>query len=307
MADGSKIVWTEYTLNAIVGCSKKSEGCRNCYAIGEAWRMKNNHVLGTGENNPYSSIVNRMDQNSSAIGWTGKIHFIPERLASIVNKRDSRLVFVNSLSDLFHESLADDVIFQHFFAFSSAPQHQFQILTKRSARLLKMSSRIDWPDNVWQGVTVEHPSQEHRIRDLASTGARIKWVSFEPLLSGPKPLHDIWPNLRNLIAEAGIHWVVVGGESSKSKDVARYMRLEDARYVLEECAAAGAKTLLKQLGTRWAVASGTYATRINGKIAKEVRVGALRELWPNDLRQPAFFAYPDVKWKSMSRVRHQLQ
>jgi protein gp37 len=255
--------------------------------------MAGNRKFGVGEQNEYSNLVAM--NSSGGLNWTGLVRFLPDRLEAIAAKRKSRLVFVNSLSDLFHEDLPDDVIVKHFELFNKCPQHQFQILTKRSENLLRWSPRISWPENVWQGVTVEHPKESGRILHLAKTGAKIKWVSFEPLLSGERPLSEIWPDLRALVADSGISWVVVGGESSKSKDVARVMALDDARYILTECVAAGARVLLKQLGTRWAISSGTYRSRADDPPRMKRRNGGARELWPRDLQTANYEQYPDVK------------
>src|SRR5208337_5332572 len=117
---------------------------------------------------------------------------------------------------------------------------------------LQISSQIPWPDNVWMGVSVERPESIYRIADLGKTGAHVKFVSFEPWLSGARRPREL-SNLRSVLRTARIDWAIIGGESSKRKDQARFMDIDDVRYLIEECRAAGVKIFLKQLGTRWAV------------------------------------------------------
>jgi protein gp37 len=204
MAKNSKIAWTTDTLNSLFGCSKVSEGCRNCYAIGQTARLGNNPRLPRKEREACAAAVTR-----TALGktkWTGKVEFIRARLEGLEFEKNGQLKFVNSLSDLFHEEVPDDVILEHFQTFEKCPQHSFQVLTKRSKRLACLSPKLPWPDNVWQGVSVEHVKTRYRMEDLAKTGAKIKWVSFEPLLSEEKPLKELWPDLRKQIAACDISW-----------------------------------------------------------------------------------------------------
>ena len=182
MGKRSKISWTESTWNPVTGCSRISEGCKNCYALPLAERLK---VMGLPSY-----------QNGAKL----TIH---ENLLDLPLKwKSPRTIFVNSMSDLFHEQVPDDFIESVFKTMNAAHWHNFQILTKRSDRMLKLSSKLNWTDNIWMGVTVEASDYVFRIEDLRNTGARVKFISFEPLLSSIQyiDLHSIG-------------WVIVGGES----------------------------------------------------------------------------------------------
>jgi hypothetical protein len=138
----------------------------------------------------------------------------------------------------------------------------------------------------------------YRIVDLGKTGA----VSFEPWQSQTHRLRELWPNLREILKAAGIHWAIIGGESSKDKDQARYMDLDDVRYLIAESRAAGVKSFLKQLGIRWAVDSNTYGTESrDGKRATEVNAGGNPTFWPGEFRSPKLREYPAVEWKTWTQ------
>lgn len=182
MPKDSKIEWTDFTWNPVTGCTKVSEGCSNCYAERMAHRLQ---AMGTPR---------------YAGGFRVAMH---EDLVSLPRTlRNPRLIFVNSMSDLFHEQVGSDFIREIFATMEACPQHTFQVLTKRSHRLRKLAPELPWPDNVWMGVTVENEQTIHRITDLQEVPARVRFLSLEPLL-GP---------LENLPLE-GIDWVIVGGES----------------------------------------------------------------------------------------------
>jgi protein gp37 len=182
MAVNSSIEWTQSTWNPLTGCTKISPGCLNCYAECMAKRLR---AMGS------RNYVN-------GFKLTLHDHVLDKPLYW---KRPMR-IFVNSMSDLFHEDVPDDFIEKVFAIISKADQHQFQILTKRSERMLEFSARFKWPHNAWMGVTVESDDFLFRIDHLRQTGAHTKFISFEPLL-GPIPN----PDLR------GVDWVIVGGES----------------------------------------------------------------------------------------------
>jgi protein gp37 len=301
MARNSIIQWTDDTLNALLGCFMCSLGCFHCYAIYEIWRMAHNPKFGNADDNPYFGLVEK-HPITGKLNWTGKIRFLPHRLYAVLREKQSRLFFVNSLSDLFYERLPDKIILEHFRIFGMAYWHQFQALTKRSERLLQLSSQIAWPNNVWMGVSVECAAALHRIVDLGKTGAIVKFISFEPWQSQARRLRDLCPNLREILKAAEIHWAIIGGESSKDKNQARYMDLDDVRYLIAECRAAGVKIFLKQLGTRWAVDSNTYGTKNrDGKRAKEVKAGGNPEFWPAEFHSPKLREYPAVEWKPWAR------
>ena len=182
MAWNSKIEWTESTWNPVTGCTKISVGCKNCYAQRLALRLQ------------------AAASPNYANGFRVALH--PHALDIPLRWRRPRIIFVNSMSDLFHEDVPLDFILRVFDVMSRTPHHQFQVLTKRSERLLELSPRLTWPDNVLMGVTVENADYTFRIDHLRQTSAALKFISFEPLL-GPVPDIDF----------QGIDWVIVGGES----------------------------------------------------------------------------------------------
>ena len=165
--------------------------------------------------------------------------------------REGKLIFVNSMSDLFHEKVPFDYIERIFNVMGSTPQHTYQILTKRAGRLLKLSGLIDWTDNVWMGVSVEDDRVLDRIARLQQTGAKVKFLSLEPLI-GPISLQkNINTGLDPL---AGIDWVIVGGESGTQ---ARIMEASWAEDLVEQCQSANIPCFVKQMGTAWAKREGS--------------------------------------------------
>jgi len=214
MARKSKIEWTESTWNPVTGCTKISIGCRNCYAERFALRLK-----AAGSRN-YTN------------GFHVSIH--PHLLKIPLRWKQPRTIFVNSMSDLFHKDVPFDFISKVFNVMLQASHHRFQVLTKRSGRLLRLSPNLPWPPNVWMGVTVENADYTFRIDHLRQSAADIRFISFEPLLS---PIHNI--NLQ------GIDWVIVGGESGPG---ARPMQLEWATDIRDQCIAANVPFFFKQWG-----------------------------------------------------------
>jgi len=196
MARRSAIEWTESTWNPVTGCSKVSPGCANCYAERMARRLQ---AMGS-------------PNYANGFRLTLHEHVLPLPLAW----RRPQMVFVNSMSDLFHERVPEGFIQKVFGVMRQASWHQFQVLTKRAERLAALSQSIDWPPNVWMGVSVEGQHYTHRVDDLRTTGARVKFVSFEPLL-GPVAGCNL----------QGTDWVIVGGESGPG---ARRM---DEQWVLD--------------------------------------------------------------------------
>ncbi|KKO18675.1 MAG: putative phage protein [Candidatus Brocadia fulgida] len=180
----SKIEWTESTWNPVTGCTKISAGCKNCYAERLAKRLK------------------AMGQPNYKNGFKLTLH--EQVLEYPLQWKKPQTIFVNSMSDLFHEEIPDEFIFKVFDVMKRAYWHRFQILTKRSVRLKEMASLLDWPENVWMGVSVENLLAKYRIDDLKAVPAFIRFLSFEPLLS---PLGHL--------VLGDIHWVIVGGESGQ--------------------------------------------------------------------------------------------
>ncbi len=180
MAGKSKIEWTERTWNPIRGCTRVSEGCRNCYAERMAARF-------SGEGRPYEGLA---VITASGPRWTNEIMLVESDLEKPLRWRKSSMVFVNSMSDLFHENVPLDYIQRIFNVMARANQQTFQILTKRSTRLLELSPVLLWADNIWMGVSVENQEVMHRVDDLRGTGACVKFLSLEPLI-GRLPFLDL--------------------------------------------------------------------------------------------------------------------
>jgi len=216
MGDKSAIEWTDATWNPVTGCTKLSPGCKHCYAERLSARLK---AMG----NP---------RYYNGFGIT--LH--PDQLALPLKWKQPRRIFVNSMSDLFHEEIPVDFIHDVFSVMARAHWHVFQVLTKRAQRLADLASKLEWPRNVWQGVSVENADHFDRIRYLREAPAAIRFLSIEPLL-GPIP--------RLPLRE--IHWVIVGGESGPG---ARAMRPQWAAGVRNQCVAAGVPFFFKQWGGR---------------------------------------------------------
>ena len=178
----SKIEWTELTWNPTTGCTKISSGCKNCYAEKMAMRLK------------------AMRQNKYRNGFKLTLH--KEVLNEPYLWKKSKIVFVNSMSDLFHEDIPFDFIAETFKVMNNNPQHIFQVLTKRAEILKEYSEKLCWTDNIWMGVTVENQENVYRIASLKQTSAHVKFLSIEPLIGEIKEI-DLH----------GIDWVIVGGES----------------------------------------------------------------------------------------------
>ncbi len=210
----SSIEWTETTWNPLTGCQKISPGCKHCYAERMSHRLR------------------AMGQPNYGNGFELTLH--PRVLSAPLSWKRPQIVFVNSMSDLFQEEVPVSYIQEVFSIMRAASWHQFQVLTKRAERLEQLSDEIDWPDNVWMGVSVENQRYTSRIRCLSRTGAHIKFLSLEPLL-GP-----LW-NL-NL---AGIDWVIVGGESGPG---ARPIQEEWVLNIRNRCRTSQVPFFFKQWG-----------------------------------------------------------
>ncbi|MFH9992700.1 DUF5131 family protein [Streptomyces virginiae] len=193
MADRSTIEWTEATWNPTTGCDRISKGCDNCYALTLAKRLK---AMGS------SKYQNDGDARSSGPGFGLTVH--PQALLLPYSWKAPRTVFVNSMSDLFHARVPISYIRDVFDVMRETPQHTYQVLTKRSRRLRNIGDELDWPANVWMGVTVEDAEFNYRIDDLRHTPARVRFLSCEPLI-GSLGSVDL----------TSIGWVIAGGESGK--------------------------------------------------------------------------------------------
>ena len=214
MPKASSIEWTDMTWNPVTGCSKVSQGCKNCYAERMAKRLK------------------AMGSPRYPDGFEVTLH--PDLVDLPRRWRRPRLVFVNSMSDLFHEMVPLEFIESVFRTMAECPQHTFQVLTKRTARLAEVSELLPWPPNVWMGTSVEDARVLHRVDELRGVGAAVRFLSCEPLIG---PLHGL--------DLAEIHWVIVGGESGPRS---RPMDLQWARDVRDACEAAAVPFFFKQIG-----------------------------------------------------------
>lgn len=232
MSSSSRIEWTEATWNPIVGCTKISAGCKFCYAEAMANRLK-------------------------AMGTPGyergfRLNLLPNRLNEPLQRNRPTIYFVNSMSDLFHESVPDVYIDRVFEVIRATPQHTYQILTKRAARMARYFRHRAVPRNAWLGVSVEN--RRHgvpRIEHLRTIAARIRFLSVEPLLEDLGTLN---------LAE--IHWVIVGGESGPK---ARPMKPEWAETVRGQCEAQGAAFFFKQWGG-WGADGKRRSKAKNGRL-----------------------------------------
>lgn len=214
MATMSSIEWTEATWNPVTGCTKISEGCRNCYAAAMAKRLK---AMGNIRYEDGFKVTLHDDLISLPLKW-----------------KKPRRIFVNSMSDLFHKDIPLGFIQSVFGTMQQASWHTFQILTKRSDRLKEVANLLPWPSNVWQGVSVEDQKATFRIDHLRQTPAAIKFLSIEPLIG---KITDL--NLQ------GIDWVIVGGESGPK---ARPMEAEWVRYIRDQCLEQNVAFFFKQWG-----------------------------------------------------------
>lgn len=222
MPGPTSIEWTESTWNPVTGCTKVSPGCAHCYAETFAERFRG--VPG----HPYEH------------GF--ELQLRPERLQIPLRWRRPRLVFVNSMSDLFHEDIPEDFVQMVFDTMRTASKHTFQILTKRHERLLEMAPRIEWPPNVWMGVSIENRRFVHRADALRRVPAAMRFVSAEPLL-GPLNCLDL----------GGIDWLIAGGESGAGH---RPMRADWVRDLRDRCVRGGVAFFFKQWGGRYSKVGG---------------------------------------------------
>jgi protein gp37 len=231
MGDHSAIEWTEATWNPTTGCDKMSPGCDNCYALTLSKRLK---AMGQAK------YQNDGDPTTSGPGFGITVH--PDTLDIPRSWASPRVIFVNSMSDLFHTDVPEQYILKVFDVIAATPQHQYQVLTKRSKRLAQIGQRLDWPPNLWMGVSVESSKYRFRLDQLRKADAAVRFVSAEPLLG---PLADLDLD--------GIHWLIAGGESgpkARPLDPAWVVDLRD------QCGAAGVPFFFKQWGGRTPKAGG---------------------------------------------------
>jgi protein gp37 len=214
MAHGSDIEWTESTWNPVTGCNKISPGCKHCYAERMAERLQ------------------AMGQSNYRNGFDLTLQ--PQMLGLPLHWRKPQTIFVNSMSDLFHKDVPIAYIQRVFDVMRRAHWHRFQVLTKRAERLVELRAELDWPSNVWMGVSVENADYVDRIDGLRITNAHVKFLSLEPLL-GPLSRLDL----------RGIDWVIVGGESGPR---ARPMDPKWVTDIRDQCRRTGVAFFFKQWG-----------------------------------------------------------
>lgn len=209
----TKIEWTETTWNPVTGCTKISEGCRHCYAERMAMRLQ-----AMGAENYHDGFKVRCHERSLLLPFSWK---------------RPRMIFVNSMSDLFHKDISFGFLRRVFEVMNQTPHHTYQVLTKRADRLAELASRLTWTPNIWMGVTVESQDYVGRIDCLRAVGAAVKFISMEPLLS------PINADLN------GIDWVIVGGESGPG---ARPMLKDWVMEIRDQCVVHGIPFFFKQWG-----------------------------------------------------------
>lgn len=220
----SAIEWTESTWNPVTGCSKVSPGCAHCYAETLSHRFRSTLKPWTPEH---------AEEN---------VRLHPDRLDQPLRWRQPRMIFVNSMSDLFHELVPLDFIWDVFEVMAEAKRHVFQILTKRHERMAELAPLIEWPENVWMGVSIENRRWVDRADYLRTVPAAVRFISAEPLLG---PLDELELD--------GIDWLIVGGESGPGH---RLMQEEWALDLRDRCRDAGVPFFFKQVGGRTSKAGG---------------------------------------------------
>jgi len=234
----SNIEWTEKTWNPTTGCDKVSKGCKFCYAEVLAKRLK---AMGNPRYTNQFKLTLHWDKIDEPRSW-----------------RKGRVIFVNSMSDLFHKDVSLEFIQKVFKTMNDTPQHVYQVLTKRSERLAELSDKLTWSDNIWMGVSVEDSEVMSRIDDLKKCGAKTKFISAEPLLG---PLYNM-----NL---SGIDWMIVGGESGFTP---RPMLEEWVIDIKDQCEEQNVHFFFKQWGGK------------NKKKAGNLLQGKKYEAFPNNLK-----------------------
>jgi protein gp37 len=262
----TRIEWTERTWNPTTGCDQVSPGCDHCYALTMSARLK---AMGSKD---YQMDG---DPRTSGPGFGLALH--EDRLGQPFTWKKPAVVFVNSMSDLFHDRVPLAFLRDVFEVMERTPRHTYQILTKRSTRLLRVAPQLPWPPNVWMGVSVEDQARAYRATRLLMVPAAVRFLSVEPLL-GPVDLtsvqaKDILPVLVNVLRGSDAHrinWVIAGGESGPG---ARPCETDWLRSLRDQCQAEGVPYFLKQVGSRLARELGCSDKK-----------GGKWDAWPADLR-----------------------
>ena len=234
MAQSSSIEWTNATWNPVAGCTKVSAGCAHCYAERMAQRLGSMattlHAEGknAGKKAIYLNVLNGQGR------WNGRVSLIDSALLDPCRWRSPRLIFVNSMSDLFHEDVPAEYIQRVFAVMNECQHHTFQVLTKRPERAEALSRHLRWTPNIWMGTSVENVQVMGRVRSLQRTAAKVRFLSLEPLL-GPLPRLPL----------SKIHWVIAGGESGPGS---RPMAPDWVRQIRDRCVLYGVPFFFKQWG-----------------------------------------------------------
>lgn len=300
MGDKSSIQWTEATWNPLVGCSRVSEGCRHCYAERQAFRAA---AMGIPQ---YEGLTKKV---GSEIRWTGNVRLVESALELPLRWKRPRRIFVNSMSDLFHEKAKSEWIAAIFAVMLLAGQHTYQILTKRPMRMrnwmqwlmhqpdqagvlldaladLGLDAKVGraalcpWPKpHIWLGVSVEdQATADERIPLLLQTPAAVRWVSYEPALG---PVSFFGPDSPTWNLDNGLDWIVIGGESGPG---ARPFDLHWARQVVAQGRAAGVPVFVKQIGSKPMTDHRTRPAGESWVLVPKDRKGGDMSEWPEDLR-----------------------
>ncbi|MEX0775038.1 MAG: phage Gp37/Gp68 family protein [Phycisphaeraceae bacterium] len=234
MAQESAIEWTESTWNPVVGCTKVSSGCAHCYAERMAKRLvaiakaAESRGQNPGRAANYAGVIDNRGR------WNGRVFLDDKAVDDPLSWRLPRVIFVNSMSDLFHEDVPLDFIRRVFEVMNRCPQHTFQVLTKRPHITARYAARLHWTPNIWMGTSVENLDAVHRVHELRQVPAKVRFLSVEPLL-GPIPRLPV----------KDIHWVIVGGESGPD---ARPMHEAWVTQIHERCQRYGVPFFFKQWG-----------------------------------------------------------
>ncbi len=237
MAQASKIEWTEATWNPVTGCNKVSPGCKFCYADRMAKRL---HAMGQERYRNGFQLTLQEDLIGLPLKW-----------------KKPRVIFVNSMSDLFHKDVPDDFIARCFETMAAASQHTFQVLTKRPERVAELGSRLPWTTNIWMGTSVENADFTWRVHELVRVPAKVRFLSVEPLL-GP---------IRRLPLR-GVHWAIVGGESGPG---ARPMLHEWVTGIRDQCVKREVPFFFKQWG---GVQKSRTGRELDGRTWDEMPIAA---------------------------------
>lgn len=243
----TSIEWTELSWNPVTGCDRISTGCDHCYALTMARRLK---AMGTPQ---YQTDG---DPRTSGPGFGVAMH--PEALNQPYKWSGRRTVFVNSMSDLFHAKVTTEFILDVVRVVRETPQHVYQVLTKRPTRARRLSGVVEWPENLWLGVSVENMDLARRVDELRAIPAAVKFLSCEPLLGDLSGL-DL----------TGVDWVIAGGESGPNY---RPMHIDWARGIRDNCLGAGVPFFFKQWGGR---APKIQGRELDGRTWDEMPVAAL--------------------------------